>query len=379
MEKETILIVSQPEITDKVGGAISMFFFLANWLSDCGYQVVAVCNSAVERRPPALKEDIDFCNLYSIDQSTNGFSPKFKRLIREKNASCIIFFFHYIYIDADLGHEFDDIPRILTFHSRPDFYFEFIPRSERKLRSLYRNTTAQILFDSYRPLLPKFIRKGPVCTIPNPVPTVSYRCNPEKSTRRTVFLSRIDNCKGMELLIPAFSTALQTCPNWHLDIWGEFQSEELQERYWDLVKSCGAEEYIHFCGVTDNPTKTLSEYDFCIFPSRFEGFSVGLAESLAVGLPCIGLRDCSGVNEMIRDGGNGLLCSSTVNDLAAAIVRLMSDENLRREMSREAAKFQGRYDASHIKWLWKILVDDCIHPSKPEKLLPVKDLVRIAH
>ena len=375
--KKTILVVTQPEVTHKVGGAISMFVFLTNLLAESGYEVCGVCNSTTEHRPAGLHPGVSFYNLFSVDHSTEGFAPKMQNLIREKKPSCIIFFFHYLYIQAELGREFDAIPRILTFHSRPDFYFAFVPHSERKLRALYRNTTAQILFDSYKSLLPRFIRKGPVCTIPNPVLPVSQSHDTEHVSRKVVFLSRIDRCKGLDLLIPAFAAAIKIHQDWNLDIWGEFETEELRQEYMKLVVSREAENHIHFKGVTSKPLQTLCEYDFCVFPSRFEGFSVGLAESLSVGLPCVGLKKCSGVNEMIIDGYNGLLSEDSVEDMTEKIVRLMESDDLRSDLSQGALAICERYHVSHIQWQWRNLVEHVVQPVKPDKLFPVKQLVQL--
>lgn len=374
--KRKILIVTQPEITSRVGGAITMFCFLANHFQSKGYDVQGVCNSGISGRPEQLLPEIPLHNLYEQDGSAGNFGPKIKILIRGIQPDCIIFFFHYLYIDAGLGHEFDNIPKIITFHSRPDFYFAIHPWAKRKMRPLYRNTTAQILFDSFRDLLPRFIRKGRVVTIPNPVQGPDVTRDFDKCTRRIIFLSRIDRMKGVDIMIKAFGEVYRSHPDWSLDIWGEFESEQLHCEYVSLAGKCGVSDGINFRGVTKTPVKTLCDYDFCIFPSLFEGFGIGLAESLKAGLPCIGLKKCSGVNEIIEDGVNGFLCDETPEDMARKINLLIENPSLLKRMSEEALRVRERFDENHIKWLWDNLVEDCInHKNRPE-LFPVKKLLQ---
>lgn len=370
------MIVTQPQVTTKVGGAITMFTFLANHLHESGYDVAGVCCSSESGRPATLDAGIPLHNLYEQDGSTEHFDTKIQKLIAARRPDCIIFFFHYLYIDARLGREYDDIPRIITFHSRPDYYFTLHPWAVRRMRRRYRNTTAQILFDSYKALLPRFIRKGRVVTIPNPLRSCDVARSAGRITRRTVFLSRVDRMKGMDILIPAFAMVCRKHPDWTLDIWGEFESPELREEYARLARECGCADNIFFRGVTTNPAQTLSEYDFCIFPSRFEGFGLGLAESMSVGLPGIGLRRCSGVNQLIADGVNGFLCEEAPADMAAKINTLIEDNALLESMSAQALRIRERYAESHIKWLWSNLVEDCMNRKNEEiELFDAKSLL----
>lgn len=43
------------------------------------------------------------------------------------------------------------------------------------------------------------------------------------------------------------------------------------------------------------------------FPSAYEGFGLSLAEAMSMGLPAVGYKSCSAVNELIVDGKNGFV------------------------------------------------------------------------
>ena len=87
---------------------------------------------------------------------------------------------------------------------------------------------------------------------------------------------------------------------------------------------------------TDEHLRLFAAADVCVAPSRWEGLGLHLYESMALGLPVI-TNDAPPMNEVIRDGDNGLLVPSrargraksgipayrtSVRGLAAAIERI---------------------------------------------------------
>ena len=95
-------------------------------------------------------------------------------------------------------------------------------------------------------------------------------------------------------------------------------------------------------------------------PSRWEGLGVPLFEATAFGLPVI-TNDDPPMNEVLRDGHNGLLTASTpgeptksgliardpdVDSLAAAIAR-MADDDLREQLAAGAREVRAERDWDH--------------------------------
>jgi glycosyltransferase involved in cell wall biosynthesis len=60
---------------------------------------------------------------------------------------------------------------------------------------------------------------------------------------------------------------------------------------------------------TDQHLRLFASADVCVAPSRWEGLGLHLYESMALGLPVI-TNDAPPMNEVIRDGDNGLLFAS---------------------------------------------------------------------
>ena len=109
---------------------------------------------------------------------------------------------------------------------------------------------------------------------------------------------------------------------------------------------------------TDQHLSLFASADVCVAPSRWEGLGLHLYESMALGLPVI-TNDNAPMNEVIRDGENGLLIKArrrgrarsgipayvpSVGALAAAMRRTL-DTELREELAAGA-----RLARERLRW-----------------------------
>ena len=102
-----------------------------------------------------------------------------------------------------------------------------------------------------------------------------------------------------------------------------------------LIKREGLTKQCFLKGITNNVQGVLEEGDIFAFPSAYEGFGMALAEGMSMGLPSVGFKNCPGVNELIADKQNGLLCDDGVDSFAGALETLMCDRSLRIKMGKE--------------------------------------------
>ena len=352
-----IFIVTQDAIVNTTGGAITSFINISNFLSE-KFDVYGICY-ANEKGKPNLNKNVRFINLFDYYSDTNNFSNAINRFIRENKPDIILFFFAFLYVDAKLAEEFNNIPRILLFRSRPDFYFA-VHQNTKNLKNLYTNTISQILFPSYHKLLPDYIKNKQVVCIPNPTKSVLEYVDTAVEHKKIIYLSRIDCWKGHEFLIKSFALIAYKYKDWTIDIYGQSQPPQLELQLKELVKSLNLENQIHFCGVTKEPFNIYLNYDFCVFPSYFEGFPNGLSEALSVGLPSIGFKSASGVNELIINNENGFLTEETYQDFAEKIEYLINNKELRSKFSARAIELMKKYDCLQIKNTWINLVSNIL-------------------
>ena len=104
--------------------------------------------------------------------------------------------------------------------------------------------------------------------------------------------------------------------------------------------------------------KAYREADIFAFPSAFEGFGLALVEAMSSGLPCIGYKTTTAVNEIIENGKNGILVNDGVDSLAQGLSILMKDSVLRYRMGRYAHVYAKTYSADNIWRTWeKVLME----------------------
>jgi glycosyltransferase involved in cell wall biosynthesis len=99
---------------------------------------------------------------------------------------------------------------------------------------------------------------------------------------------------------------------------------------------------VHFLGRRDDIFALMRAADLVVLPSRREGHPLALLEALALGRPAVACTT-GGIPEIVTHGRTGwLVPPEDPAALAAALVRLASDPDLRRRLGEEAAR-----DARH--------------------------------
>lgn len=77
---------------------------------------------------------------------------------------------------------------------------------------------------------------------------------------------------------------------------------------------------------------------------------------MSMGLPAVGYKSCSAVNELIIDGKTGILCDDGVEPFAWAFEKLMMSQELRIQMG-QAGRERMRQFAPEIIWnQWELLL-----------------------
>jgi glycosyltransferase involved in cell wall biosynthesis len=105
-------------------------------------------------------------------------------------------------------------------------------------------------------------------------------------------------------------------------------------------------ERIHLYGFRqlDEIPQFYKNSDVLLFPSRHDGWGMTLPEGLAAGMPVVSTEQTGAAVDMIGDGQNGFrLPELTLENLAAAMRRLILQPQLLDEMGAEARQTAGHY------------------------------------
>jgi len=387
-----ILIISQAEVIGVVGGAIKSFCILANSLAQSGYEVIAACYNSKDGKPYIkLDEKVKFINLYYLNTDNyqpkehkislaekffnniflrqvvklNAFeySKKIEHLINQEKPDMMICFFPHILFQCMYMKNYS-IPKVLLYRSRPDVYYKTIttPKINIPLIKLASKKAdyAQVLFDSHKKTARKYV-KCSIDTISNYVEIPELQADLSTCKKTIIYLSRVDKSKGQDFLIKSFAKIAHKYSDWQVHIYGEFQPPEIEHHLNDLIKAYKLQNQIKILGKINNPIEKFSQADFCVFPSYFEGFPNGLSEAMSVGLPCIGLKSCLGVNELIKHNENGFLSAKNENAFAEKIALLIENKELRIKFGAKARESMKEYSFDNYINKWQNFIEKILN------------------
>lgn len=115
-----------------------------------------------------------------------------------------------------------------------------------------------------------------------------------------------------------------------------------------LARTLGIDDAVVFTGWQRNPFAWMSRADVFVLSSSFEGFGNVLVEAMACGLPVISTDCRSGPREILRDGAGMLVPVDDVTAMADAMLRVLSNAELRSTLSRAARRRAADFDIGAI-------------------------------
>lgn len=390
-----IVLYKRNNLIGTAGGAEKVLCRFANEMTARGHDVVLMTRDYAEGVPfYPVSDKVQICNFPSVRDSSvsliqraldkllfmmGGIIPAAAKLtraykravflnerLREEKPDILVTAGISDLADFSYGYRLP-VPSVVMIHSEPSVFFRY--RGFIKER-LYRKTAAaadvvQVLFSAYETTVRRFGAKNTV-VIGNAVelPKQSAVSVPDKKDYKIVYAARFEKGKQQELLVQAFAKLAQDFPRWRVELWGQSKCKA-KKKTEALIRKNHLEERVCICGVCNDLESRLLQADICAFPSRFEGFPLALAEAMAAGLPCVGLRSASGVNLLIKNEKNGMLTGSSVGEFASGLRLLMTDACLRKRLGEEARKTIKNYAPEKIWNRWEEVLERGVRQKRP--------------
>lgn len=186
-----------------------------------------------------------------------------------------------------------------------------------------------------------------------PAPDRFYERFSVAADRRIIlFLSRLDQKKGLDLLLPAFAEVRRQHPTALLAIAGSGDDTFINGLHM-LAEQLKITEHILWLGFLSGQDKLSAMAAAAVFalPSYSENFGIALVEALASGLACV-LSDQIGIAPDIEASGAGLVTSCNSASLVAALQQCLSDRELRAQLGANAKRLaQQRYSLAAMTGL----------------------------
>ncbi|HXM42816.1 MAG TPA: glycosyltransferase [Bryobacteraceae bacterium] len=181
---------------------------------------------------------------------------------------------------------------------------------------------------------------GKPLIVPNAVELPVGQASRPLPLKRNVilFLSRIDRKKGIDLLLAAFARVRRQCPSASLVLAGSGDPQWIATLKNDAAR-LGIAADVTWAGFLTGQDKwtALTSASVFVLPSYSENFGIALVEALACGCPVV-LSDQVGIHREISRAQAGLVTPCRVEELAQAILDVLTDAALRRRMSENGVR-----------------------------------------
>lgn len=182
------------------------------------------------------------------------------------------------------------------------------------------------------------------------------QCPPADRAPVVLCVAKLYPRKNVSLLLAAFELVAAAIPQARLEIAGDGpQLPEITAR----VSRHPARGSITLHGGVPRDSLPQVYHQarvFCL-PSRHETFGFAFLEAMAAGLPVVALATTA-VPEMVLDGETGLLSrTDSAAELAALLIRLLSDDALVRRLGEGGRRRAAGYSFPRVGSLWRELVE----------------------
>lgn len=356
--------------------------YFANLLVERGHEIVIACDTygKLGKSAPGFilnkkvrvinlngKTDSAIVNIYrKIRGKLLPSWRRFDALIKQEKPDAIICYFPVDLYNVT-RHQNHQIPIIQMVHGYPPRVLNKAisanPLIRKQRRKCFAQVTAfQVLMDSFKGTIDAFFEPKKVVRIANPVKQFNDDeiADLTQEKKKIIYIARIEKAvKRPHLLVEAFAQIAHEFPDWKVEIWGLRKYPAYDKEITDFIKAHHLEQQVALMGYSENVEDLYRNADIHAFTSCSEGFSLAIADGMALGLPYVGFKDALSVNEIIVDGHNGFLASD-VNDFAQKLKTLMQDKNLRLTFGKNAREDMKAYAPQLIIDQWEALLKDVV-------------------
>jgi glycosyltransferase involved in cell wall biosynthesis len=183
-----------------------------------------------------------------------------------------------------------------------------------------------------------------------------YKYNISPDEKLILFLGRIHEIKGLDLLIKSFNNISND--NVKLTIvGGDYGFKGELEK---LINEYNLNKKVIFPGVLtgENKKEALVDCDIFVMPSRYESFTTSGLEAMACSKPLI-LTKNNHIHTWVKDNV-GLICEFDEEELSKCIETLLTDEQLCEKYGAQGKKLiEDKYDWNKVEKQIMQLYEEC--------------------
>lgn len=259
------------------------------------------------------------------------------------------------------------IPVINHIHSDSweAFYGEASKIKKKKIAKVYRKCTKLIvLSDEWKEQLSTIVPSEQITVLENCTPIFDEKFHPSFESKQVVFMSRMEQIKGCDILPDIVEETIATDPAISFVFCGDGSFKEDVKRE---IANRGLIESVVFRGWLSGDSKIacLKSSSVFLLPSYGEGMPMCILEAMGVGLPVVASR-VGGVPQLVKNGHSGILCDcSEPSQFAQAIVSILGERRYFEELSLgakiEAKKRSTESYSAALEALYDEILCPCFH------------------
>lgn len=254
------------------------------------------------------------------------------------------------------------VPFVLTPHFHPEWSMWGGER-RRKLRRIYDSFLAPLVLSSadrvigvseaeMSQLSRNLLDRSKTTIIPNGISPEDFESLPDGqqfreryrvSGKMVLFVGRLATNKGLMTLVESIPMILEREEATFVLVG---QDQGMKAKLMSKAKSLGVADTLRFTGHIEDPLVFKAAFASCdvfVLPSEYEAFGIVLLEAMMCEKPCVA-SDVGGVSEVVRKDETGLLVEyGKADDLADAIVAVLSNPEEARSMGRKGRERVLKY------------------------------------
>ncbi|MEU1377015.1 glycosyltransferase family 4 protein [Streptomyces triculaminicus] len=191
--------------------------------------------------------------------------------------------------------------------------------------------------------------------VPNSIPAPAL-APADGSGKWVIAAGRLAPAKRYDVLIRAFEKVVAERPDWRLRIYGA-GAERGKLRA--LIDKRGLYNHVYLMGPATPLEPEWVKGSIGAVTSSLESFGMTIVEAMRCGLPVVSTDCPHGPGEIIDDGVDGLLVPvGKVDAIAAGLLKLINDDDLRRRMGAKALENSARFDPAEVAGRYESLFAD---------------------
>ncbi len=372
------------------GGVVNASYQIAKKQVEQGHNVSVYTTDSCQERiklDDNYNVDVDGIKVFYFKNISNGIKTKLtidtpisliRYLKKTINDFDIIHIHEHRHSLAIATHRYakkNNIPYVLQAHGSVLPFFQ-----KEKLKEIFDNAWGfDILHDADRifaltevekdQYLKMGVDEDKIEIVPLGINLNEYNNLPEKGKFKSkyqirndekliVFLGRIHEIKGLDLLIKAFSRISDENVKLAI-IGGDYGFLDTVKT---LIKEYHIEDKVIFPGVLTgiNKIEALVDCDIFVMPSRYESFTTSGLEAMACSKPLI-LTKNNHIHDWVKDNV-GLTCEFDENELSNCIETLLNDEELCKQFGENGRKLiESKYDWTKVEKQIEEIYTYCIN------------------